>query len=122
MPHSFGAFSSHHQRPERGSMPFGTGSVAHPSVRSVGQLVQKEATLLPQTATGSIFRVNAGPCLIYLIGQFTVAATGINPLTYRWHQNGSNNVGINSSILTLSNVTRSNNGHQGNFGSGCAAA
>jgi hypothetical protein len=42
--------------------------------------------------------------------QFTVTATGINPLTYQWQKNGINNVGINSNILTLVSLTRSNNG------------
>lgn len=42
----------------------------------LGQLVAKAATLVPQTATASIFRVNGGPCVIYLLGRFTVAASG----------------------------------------------
>jgi hypothetical protein len=42
--------------------------------------------------------------------QFRVTASGFAPLTYQWRQNQSNNVGANSSVLTLNSVTRSNNG------------
>jgi alpha-tubulin suppressor-like RCC1 family protein len=40
----------------------------------------------------------------------SVAATGSPPLSYQWRQNGSNNVGVNSSLLALSPATRTNNG------------
>jgi hypothetical protein len=40
----------------------------------------------------------------------SVTATGSPPLSYQWRQNGSNNVGLNSSVLTLSPATRTNNG------------
>lgn len=39
-----------------------------------------------------------------------VTATGYPPLSYQWRQNGSNNVGSNSSVLMVSPATRSNNG------------
>jgi hypothetical protein len=41
--------------------------------------------------------------------QFRVTAGGLGPFAYQWRRNQSNNVGVNSSALNLTNVTRSNN-------------
>jgi alpha-tubulin suppressor-like RCC1 family protein len=42
--------------------------------------------------------------------QFNAAATGLAPLSYQWVQNQTNNVGINSPILSIASATRTNNG------------
>jgi alpha-tubulin suppressor-like RCC1 family protein len=42
--------------------------------------------------------------------QFNAAATGLGPLSYQWVQNQTNNVGINSPILSIAAATRTNNG------------
>jgi hypothetical protein len=48
---------------------------------------------------------NAGAAI-----QFRVTATGFAPLTYQWRKDQTNKLGPNSSILSLNNVSRSNNG------------
>jgi hypothetical protein len=57
-------------------------------------------TLQPLSQT-----TNAGAAV-----QFRVTATGFAPLTYQWRKDQSNNIGPNSSILSLNNLSRSNNG------------
>ncbi len=42
--------------------------------------------------------------------QFNVTATGAAPLVYQWRKNFTNNVGLNSSTLTLNNVGRAQRG------------
>jgi alpha-tubulin suppressor-like RCC1 family protein len=75
-------------------------SVSRIANLQIAPLVPPVITLQPMDRT-----TNAGATV-----QFTVTATGINPLTYRWQKNGTNSVGINSNVLTLASLTRSNNG------------
>jgi hypothetical protein len=42
--------------------------------------------------------------------QFRVTVTGYSPFNFHWWQNGTNPVGVNSSILSLNNVDRAQNG------------
>jgi hypothetical protein len=51
------------------------GGIARPAAGPFGVRVQRAAALVPQTATGSIFRVNGGRCAIYLLGIFAAAAS-----------------------------------------------
>jgi hypothetical protein len=42
--------------------------------------------------------------------QFSASASGLAPLSYQWVQNQTNNVGVNSPILSIAAATRTNNG------------
>jgi hypothetical protein len=56
-------------------MPYGMGYFAHNPSGPLGIRVVRQAAIVPQTATGSIFRVNGGRCAIYLAGKFAAAAS-----------------------------------------------
>lgn len=58
--------------------PLGAGYPGHPAnaAPQLGMRVPRAAAVVPQTATGSLYRVNGGACVIYLIGRFTAAASG----------------------------------------------
>ncbi len=56
--------------------PFGEGTIGRAAAPgALGFRVVRQPALLPQTATGTIFRVNGGRVALYLLlGRFTVAA------------------------------------------------